>query len=281
VHGKLEETRMDDINISLVGKIKIAIVLLILFGLLMLFFGPVYTVDAGERAVLLTWGSVSSEAIGPGLHFKMPFIQSIAKFSVQTQKYSADATAASKDLQTVHTSIAVIYHLEPSKVPEIYTELGNDYGDRVIQPTVQEVVKASTAKFGADQLITNRSAVADQIQDMLKTKLANYGIYVESTAITNFNFSQSFNEAIEAKVTAVQQKQKAEMDLQRIRVEAEQKVTTAKAEAEALRVQREVVSPELIELRKIEVQRAAIEKWDGKMPVYAGGNAMPLIGISS
>jgi regulator of protease activity HflC (stomatin/prohibitin superfamily) len=210
----------------------------------------------------------------------MPFVQSVAKFSVQTQKYSADATAASKDLQTVHTGIAVIYHLNPSSVPKIFTDLGYDYGDRVIQPTVQEVVKASTAKFSADRLITNRSIVADQIQEMLKTRLINYGIIVESTAITNFNFSASFNDAIEAKVTAEQQKQKAEMDLQRIRVEAEQKITTARAEAEALRSQREVVTPELVELRKIEVQKAAVEKWNGVLPTYAGGNAMPLIGVS-
>lgn len=262
------------------GKMKFVIGLLIVFVVLMLLFGPVYTVDAGERAVLITWGAAGTDSIGPGLHFKMPFVQSVAKFTVQTQKYSADASAASKDLQTVHTSIAVIYHLNPSSVPKIYTDLGYEYGDRIIQPTTQEVVKASTAKFSADQLITNRSVVADQIENMLKDRLAPYGIVVESTAITNFNFSQSFEDAIEAKVTAVQQKQKAEMDLQRIRVEAEQKVTTAKAEAEALRSQREVVTSELIELRRIEVQKAAVDKWDGHMPQVTGG-ATPLLNLNS
>ncbi len=267
-------------EISLGGKIKIGIGIMIILGAIFMLFGPVYTVDAGERAVLLTWGKVSSESIDPGLHFKTPFVQSVVKFSVQTQKYEADASAASRDLQTVHTKIAVIYHLKPESIPMIYSDLGYEYGDRVIQPTVQEVVKAATAKFSADQLITNRSIVAELIQDTLKERLARYGIAVESTAITNFDFSQSFSDAIEAKVTAVQQKQKAEMDLQRIRIEADQKIATATAEAEALRVQREVVSPELVELRKIEVQRAAVDKWDGKMPVYAGG-ALPLVNIGA
>lgn len=262
-----------------INKIKVGLIGIVLFFVIMAMFGPVYTVDAGERAVLLTWGEISSGAIDPGLHFKIPFAQSVAVFNVQTQKYEASASAASKDLQVVDSNIAVIYHLQPDSVPTIYADLGYGYGDKIIQPQVQEVLKAVTAKFSADQLITNRSAVASQVQSMLKDRLMSYGIFVESTAITNFNFSRSFNDAIEAKVTAQQQKQKAEMDLQRIQVEAEQKVVSAKAEAEALRVQREAITSELLELRQIEVQRQAVDKWDGKLPTYVGGESVPLIGI--
>lgn len=266
---------------DIIDKLKLGAVVIIILALLTIFFGPVYTVDAGERAVLLTWGDISSGAIGPGLHFKMPFAQSVVTFNVQTQKYETGASAASKDLQVVDSNIAVIYHLQPESVPTIYAELGYNYGDKVIQPQVQEVLKAVTAKFSADQLITNRSAVAFQVQSMLRERLQVYGIFVESTAITNFNFSKSFNDAIEAKVTAQQQKQKAEMDLQRISVEGEQKVVSAKAEAEALRVQREAITPELLELRKVEVQKQAVDKWDGHLPTYTGANGVPLIGISA
>lgn len=263
-----------------ITKVKLGIAGIVVLAVIMLLFGPVYTVDAGERAVLLTWGEVSSGAIEPGLHFKIPFAQSVAKFDVQTQKYEAQASAASRDLQMVDSNMAVIYHLQPDSVPAIYSDLGYSYGDKVIQPQVQEVLKAVTAKFSADQLITNRSAVASQVQTMLRDRLLPYGIFVESIAITNFNFSKSFNDAIEAKVTAQQQKQKAEMDLQRIEVEAKQKVVSAQAEADALKLQREAITPELLELRKVEVQKQAVEKWDGNLPTYTGANGVPMIGVS-
>lgn len=265
--------------LDLAAKLKIGLVGILVLGVLFMFVGPVYTVDAGERGVLLTWGKVSSGAIGPGLHFKIPVVQSVAKFNVQTQKYDADATAASKDLQTVHTTIAVIHHLRPESVPTIYSDLGYSYGDRVIQPLVQEVVKASTAKYFADELITRRADVASVIQNTLKERLAPYGILVESTAITNFDFSKSFSDAIEAKVTATQQKQKAEMDLQRVKVEADMKVAQAEAEAKALKMQREAITPDLIELRKIEVQKVAVDKWNGQLPTYVGSDAIPFIGV--
>lgn len=270
---------IDEVKPKTKTKKKILVIGIVLAITALCITNTMYTVDAGERAVLLTWGKVNNDTIEPGLHFKMPIMQSIARFDTQTQKYEASASAASKDLQMVDTNIAVIYHLQTSSIPRIYSELGHEYGDKVIQPQVQEVLKAVTAKFSADQLITNRSAIATQVQTMLKERLMPYGIYVESTAITNFNFSESFNNAIEAKVTAQQQKQKAEMDLQRIQVEAEQKVVSAKAEADALRLQREAITPELLELRKIEVQRNAIEKWNGVLPTYTGINGMPLIGI--
>lgn len=255
--------------------------LLVIFGIIVVvFFGPVYTIDATERGVLLTWGKVSDKAIDPGIHFRIPIVQNVERFNVKTQKYEAEGTAASKDLQTVNTKVAVIYHLRPESVPKIYAELGQHYGESVIQPTVQEVLKASTSRFSAEQLITNRSTVASNIQDLLYQRLHIYGIVVESTAITDFKFSDSFTQAIEAKVTASQQMLKAETDLKRIQVEAQQKVTQAKAEADALNLQKQAITPELIELRKVEMQTKAVEKWDGKLPMYTGG-AMPFLDVTS
>ena len=255
--------------------------LLVIFGIIVVvFFGPVYTIDATERGVLLTWGKVSDKAIDPGIHFRIPIVQNVERFNVKTQKYEAEGTAASKDLQTVNTKVAVIYHLRPESVPKIYAELGQNYGESVIQPTVQEVLKASTSRFSAEQLITNRSTVASNIQDLLYQRLHIYGIVVESTAITDFKFSESFTQAIEAKVTASQQMLKAETDLKRIQVEAQQKVTQAKAEADALNLQKQAITPELIELRKVEMQTKAVEKWDGKLPMYTGG-AMPFLDVTS
>lgn len=255
-------------------------ILAILAIAIVVFFGPVYTIDATERGVLLTWGKVSDKAIDPGIHFRIPIMQNVERFNVKTQKYEAEGTAASKDLQTVNTKVAVIYHLRPDSVPKIYAELGQNYGESIIQPTVQEVLKASASKFSAEQLITNRSTVASTIQDLLSQRLYPYGIVVESTAITDFKFSESFTQAIEAKVTASQQMLKAETDLKRIQVEAQQKVTQAKAEADALNLQKQAITPELIELRKVEMQTKAVEKWDGKLPTYTGG-AMPFLDVTA
>ena len=255
--------------------------LLVIFGIvIVVFFGPFYTIDATERGVLLTWGKASDKSIDPGMHFRIPVMQNVERFNVKTQKYEAEGTAASKDLQIVNTKVAVIYHLRPESVPKIYAELGQNYGESIIQPTVQEVLKASAARFSAEQLITDRSTVASTIQDLLYQRLYIYGIIVESTAITDFKFSESFTQAIEAKVTASQQMLKSETDLKRIQVEAQQKVTQAQAEADALNLQKQAITPELIELRKVEMQTKAVEKWDGKLPMYTGG-AIPFVDVAS
>lgn len=174
--------------------------LLVIFGVvIVVFFGPIYTIDSQERGVLLTWGKAGEKVIEPGINFRIPFIQTVERFNVKTQKYEAEGTAASRDLQTVNTKVAVIFRLRPESVPRIYADLGQNYGESVIQPTVQEVLKASAARFSAEQLITNRSTVASTIQDLLYQRLLPYGIIVESTAITDFRFSESFTQPLKPK----------------------------------------------------------------------------------
>jgi len=228
--------------------------------------GSFYIISPGERGVLITMGNPSMDAKTEGLHFKLPIIQSVAVMDVKTQKYTAPASAASKDLQVVSTEIAVNYVLSPSNVPELYKTIGTGYQDRIIQPMVQEVVKATTAKFTAEELITRRAEVKEEIKGALFERLTSRGIIIEEVSITNFDFSTSFNQAIESKVTAEQLKLKAERDLERIRIEADQKVVAARAEAEALSLQKQQVTLELIKLREIEMQKLAIEKWDGSIP---------------
>jgi len=258
---------------------KPIIILVVVFLLLALFFSTVYTIGAGQRGILLTFGKPSQVASTEGLHFKFPLAQKVIKMDVKTQKYETDASAASKDLQVVSTMIAVNYHVVPETVPVLYQEIGIYYQDRIIQPAVQEVVKASTAQFTAEELITRRPEVKEKIKELLRDRLNSRGIVVEEISITNFDFSDSFNAAIESKVTAEQLKLKAERDLQRIEIEAQQTIASAKAEAESLRLQKEQITPDLIELRRIEVQKLAIEKWSGELPMVTGG-AIPFIDIT-
>ena len=240
---------------------KLAIVWSVVAVVVMvLVFGTFRIVPAGSRGVLLNFGE-AVEIRNEGLNFKIPIVQSIVKMSVQTQKYEALATAASKDLQDVRTNVALNYHLSPDSVLSTYRDLSIDYSDRVINPAVQEVVKAVTAGFTAEELITKRPFVKDKIDMTLAERLSKYGIVVETVSITEFAFSEEFNRAIEAKVTAQQQALKAENDLTRIRVEAEQQIASAQAEAEGYRLINEQLKSSPAAL-----QAKWIEKWDGNLP---------------
>lgn len=255
---------------KIVSQIVLTIITVVTLGL------SFYTVDAGERAIVLQWGSVV-KTTGDGIHFKIPYIQGTEVVDVRTRKAHAPASAASADLQRVETEVALNYHLDPNKVAAIYTKTGLDVESSLIDPRIQEVVKAVSAKYQADKLLQQREAVKSEIESMLKLSLNPYNIIVEAVQITNFKFSEQYDAAIEAKQTAEQNAQKAKNDLDRIKVEAEQKVATARAEAEAIRIQADAIraqgGAEYVQLK-------AIEKWDGKLPTYSGNGAVPFVNIN-
>lgn len=262
------------------GIPKIAIKIGLTFFVLLLILGPLrpwVIVPAGHRGVVLQLGAVSG-IMGEGFHFRLPVIQKVIAFNVQVQKAETDAAAASKDLQTISSKIALNYHVDPATVSRVFQNIGEAYEKKVIDPAVQEAVKAITARYTAEELITKRQQVALEIQDLLTGRLRKSDIVVDAFSIVNFEFSNEFNKAIESKQTAEQMALKAQRDLQRIKIEAEQKIAAAKAEAEALRIQKAEVTPELVRLREIEVQKQAVEKWDGKMPQVTGG-ATPFINV--
>ncbi|HXI02974.1 MAG TPA: prohibitin family protein [Candidatus Saccharimonadales bacterium] len=257
------------------GSLGIVAVVLVVAAVLLL--NSFFTVDAGERAVVLRFGAVKGTA-AEGLHFKAPFIDSVVKIDVRVTKAETETESSSKDLQVVRSEIALNYHPDADNVGEIYKDIGLKWEERVVDPAVKETFKAITAGYTAEELITRRAEVSDAIRQDLSEKLAKYHLIVEALSITDFAFSKQFNAAIEAKQIAEQQALKAQRDLQRIKLEAEQSVTRAKAEAEALRIQKQEVTEQLLRLREIEVQKAAVEKWDGKLPDVTGG-AMPFIQV--
>lgn len=261
---------------SFLPKIGIGLVALVLLWLL----SPFAIVPAGSRGVITTFGKVSPEVLDEGLHFRIPIAQTVHLMDVRIQKGEGAGDAASRDMQQVHTTVALNYHVDPNEAANVFRDLGQNIGDRIIVPAVQEAVKAATAQYTAEELIAKRPEVRDRIRGLLTERLVRHGVAVDEFSIVNFAFSKSFNEAIEAKTTAEQLKLKAERDLQRIRVEAEQKVTQAKAEAESLALQKQQVTGELIRLREIENQRRAIEKWDGQLPQVSGG-AIPFINVQT
>lgn len=259
--------------IKVIVGIIIALVVILLLN-------PFVIVGAGERGVVLNFGAVQKEVFGEGIHFRIPFVQKIIRMDVRVHKSQTEAESVSKDLQDTHSTIAVNYHMLPEKANWVYQNIGTQYKERIIDPAVQEVVKAVTARYTAVELITQREKVRSEIKDHLNQRLSGYNIFVDDFSIINFRFSQQFTQAIEAKQTAEQFALKAQRDLERIKIEAEQKVTQAQAEAEALRLQKANITPELVKLRQIEASMKAIEKWDGHMPKVTSG-AVPFIDVKS
>lgn len=248
--------------------------LVLVIFLLILVFNSFQVVGAGERGVVFSkFGGIQQGVRGEGLQFKIPFIQQIIPVDVRIQKAETDSSASSKDLQTVDSRIALNYHIAPDLAAQIYQEVGVLFKERLIDPSVQEAVKAVTAQFTAEELITRRAEVSIMIKEMLSERLVNRHILVDEFNIVDFNFSPVFNDAIEAKQKAEQDALKAQRDLERIKIEAEQKVTEAQAEAESQRLQRETITDTILQLR-------AIEKWDGVLPQVTSG-AVPFIDLKA
>ena len=242
--------------------------------------GALGTVGAGQRGVLLSFQAPTGEIKEEGLYYKIPFVEQVVLMSTQIQKYTAPARSSSKDLQVVTTEVTLNYQLNAASVTKIYTNLRQDYETRIIQPYIQEAVKSTTANYDAEELITQRPKVKDELQNLIAERVKPLGIDVVQLSITDFQFSPAFQDSIEAKVRAVQQALEAENALKRVEFEAEQAITRAKAEAEGLRLQKQQITAQLLELRQIEVQRAAVEKWNGVMPgVVTSGGPVPMLDV--
>ncbi len=260
------------------GPMRLALIIgAILAGFLLL--SPWAQVGPGERGVVMNFGAVQDRVLDEGLHFRVPVMQTVIRMDVKVQKATTDAASASSNLQDVSSTVAINYHIVPDKANIVYQTIGTEFKERIIDPAVQEVVKAVSARYTAEELITKRSAVSDAMKATLTERLIAHNIAVDAFSIVGFSFSRIFMDAIESKQTAEQLAMKAERDLERIKIEAEQKIASAKAEAESLRLQRANISPDLIELRKIEANLRAIEKWNGILPQVTGGGAIPFIGV--
>ena len=260
----MAENKVIDAGGKSMGKMITIIVVIAVIVLLLLSSFTVVT--AGHSGVVVTLGQVSDNVLNEGLHFKIPFVQQIVLIDNRVKKAEVnDASSASKDLQTVTSTIVVNYKILNSYSASVYKNIGMDYESVIITPAVVECVKAVTAKFTAEELITNRQNVSDQMMELLRQKIGSYGIDIQIFNITGFEFTAEYNAAIEAKQTAQQNALKAEQDLQRIKVEAEQTVAKAEAEAEAYKLKSEQLTPEIIISNYI-------EKWDGKLPTVVSGD---------
>lgn len=248
----------------------------VVFFVLYVFFSSFGTISAGHRGIMLNFGAVQKEALGEGLYFKTPIVQKVVEMDVRVQKLEITASAASQDLQTVSAQVALNYHVNPAKVTELYQDVGVEYQEGIISPALQEAVKSATAQYTAEQLVTKREEVRNKVLDLIKVKIEKRGIIADAFNIINFSFSQAFEQAIEAKVTAKQNAQAAENKREQSKAEAEQKIEVAKGDAEAMRLnavaRAEAISIEgrALAANQNVVQLREQEKWLGLCPIRAG-----------
>lgn len=257
----------------MISFLKKAAAVIVGIFVLSVIFGSFGTIGAGERGVLLRFSAVTGKVFGEGLYWKIPLIDGVIVFDTKIQKEQVDAQSASKDLQTVSATVALNFSIDPLKVAKIYQEIGAEFKSRLIDPAIQESVKASTAQFTADELVTQREKVREGIKTLLAAKLEQFGLNVIDVNIVNFDFSESFNRAIEEKVTAEQEALAAKNKLERIKFEAEQKVAEARGKAQAMDLEAAALrsNPAVLQLR-------ALEKWDGRLPQVTG-SSVPFINI--
>ncbi len=241
---------------------------------LLIIGGAFVQIGPGQRGVLMTFGAVHEGVLDPGLHFKLPFVQSVARMDVQVQNSQAVETAASLDLQDVSSTVATNWHILPGDAEWVYQHIGNEPAlvDKVIRPAISNSVKAVTAHYNAEDLIIHRDAVRDQIQSQITAELQPYRVVIDAVNITDFHFSDEFAQAIERKQIAQQRALQAQYELEQAKVVAQQRVVEAQAQAQAQKLLQQTLTPELI-------QQQAITKWDGRLPSVVGGNGvLPMIG---
>ena len=249
------------------SKLKIVILVFVVVVGIAVVANSITVIETGEVGLKVRLGQVVGEPLQAGIHAKIPMIESIKIFNAKVQKEEVTTNSASKDLQDVSMSVAVNYSINSLSVKELYSNVGMNYKATVLQPSINEALKAVTSQYTAEELILKRPEVSIKMREAVSSKLEEYGIIVDNINILNLNFSAAFNAAIEAKQVAQQNALKAEQDLARVKVEAEQQIAKARAEAESYKLKNQEITDKTL-------QMTFLEKWDGKLPTITGGENM-------
>jgi len=239
---------------------KVFIGIIIALALLILITSTFYEVPAGNIGVVTRFGAVNRVAYS-GINIKIPFVEKAVMLSIRTQKDEVQATAMSENLQVVTSTVAINYHLDGTKAITVYQNIGTNYADLIIAPALQNTFKSVTAKFTAEELITNREQVRVEAENELADRLAPYNIIVENFNIVNFDFSPEFQAAIEAKQVAQQAVETSKQKLAQAQIDAQTVVTQAQGQADAQKAMKDSgsLTPEYL-------QYLFLSKWNGSLP---------------
>lgn len=250
--------------------ILIGICIVLVIGLI-IFFGSTTIVPTGHIGVVTLYSKVQDRYLDAGFHFITPFVEDVHDIDIRTQKYSNTVEGSAKDLQIVNITLSINYQIKPDKASQLYAEVGENYTDIILNPALQSGLKASMAKFTAEEMVTKRSEVATSITEELNTRLEEYFI-ISAVNIENIGFTDEYNKAIEAKTTNQQKAEAEKAQLEIIKVQNEQKINTAEAEAKVRELQSKSVTEQSLEQLRLEIQREMIQKWNGQLPTYMLGD---------
>ena len=258
-----------------ISIIPIAIILIIL-----LFFG-FKAVPTGYIGIRTKFGKASENVVNEGLNIKVPFIEKIVLIDCRAKKAEISCSTASKDLQEVTLTVAINFNVRRDAAYDLYKNVGIKYESIIISPAILESVKSITAQYTAEELITKRAEVSNKMQETLKEKIENRGFAVIDFNVTDLNFSDVYNQAIEKKQVAEQQAKQAEYELEKAKIENEKKIAEAEANAKVMQVQNESTTENALRLKELEVKKNFIEKWDGNLPTTMTGDAIPFLDIGT
>jgi regulator of protease activity HflC (stomatin/prohibitin superfamily) len=273
-----------------------AVIAVVLLGVLVVFLSY-YTVPEGYRGVIIRTGAVAGVA-NPGLGFKIPFLDSVIDMSVQTQRADfPDVSAYSRDIQLSVSEVTVNFRLQAESVGRVYSEVGVDYANRLLAPRLPKRFKEVVGRYAAAEIVNNRTKLSEEIETLLRDDMAEFGVAVEDVQITNIDFSDTYEQAVEATAKAEADVKRARQELEQVKVDAQRQVAEAEARAQAVKLAADaeayqirakgeaeaaaigargkalVANPRLVEL-------IAAEKWDGRLPTtQVPGSALPFISV--
>lgn len=247
------------------SKVIIGVIVVALVIGLIIFFASTTIVPTGHIGVVTLYSKVQDEYLDAGFHLIKPFVEDVHDIDIRTQKYSNTVEGSAKDLQIVNITMSINYQIKAEKASELYAKVGANYNDVVLNPALQSSLKASIAKYTAEEMITKRGEVAATITEELNKALEEYFL-ISAVNLENIGFTDEYNKAIEAKTTNEQKAQAEKAQLEIIKVQNEQKINTAEAEAKVRELQSQSVTEKSLEQLRLEIQREMIQKWNGSFP---------------
>ncbi len=233
-----------------------------------------YTIKSTERGILSTFGRISENTIEDGLHMKIPFIQSVKKINIQQKKFDGHENTYTRDVQTSEVDYTINYDLVRKNVNKLYRNVGMDYHNRIVVPFIRSAMKESFGNFAATEIVENRNEVRKEIEATLRNTLdSNYFTNIQFQLV-DIDFDDQFENAIKEKQVAEQNALRAKNVTIQVEEQAKQTKIAAEAEAEAMRIKANALerNPKLVSYE-------AVQKWDGKMPQYMMGDAVPFINL--
>lgn len=252
---------------------KSIIGIIVVLAIVLAGFSSFHSVPAGHKGVVVLFGKVSPKVLPEGLQIKNPLAE-VIDIDIREQREELKLTSYTRDIQLAKIGLVFTFSLNGEMANRLYREVGLDYKAKLIAPVLENAVKGVVGRWEADQLIENRSQAIEDMIALLQTSLNKSFIKFGTFALTNINYSEAFEGAIEQKQIATQNAIKARNDTVRIREEANQRLISARSEAEAIKIKSEA-----LKTNKGLTEYEAVQKWDGKLPQYTGGGVVPFINI--